>query len=315
MASLLWNLRTNETVSPADLHVHSVFSDGLKTPPQLCAIAARLGIRWIALCDHDTMDGLEAMAQAVDEENRARGGQALTLIPSVEVSTGPGGRTHLLAYGARPDHAQLRAFLGRVCADRGERAAKMIRRLEELGMRITPQMRALPAIPSVGRAHIARALVEAGEAGSVRQAFERYLAEGKPAYVPRKRLDTGETVAALSGMGLVTVLAHPMRLGLDEAALRALILEWKAHGLRGIEAYHPSASHGDARMLDALARAQGLLVTGGSDYHGDTDVRARMGRLPAGWLTAEEDVRVLMSAVARTRLKAADDLQKEQQDV
>lgn len=157
MASLLWNLRTNETVSPADLHVHSVFSDGLKTPPQLCAIAARLGIRWIALCDHDAMDGLEAMAQAVDEENRARGGQILTLIPSVEVSTGPGGRTHLLAYGARPDHAQLRAFLGRVCADRGERAAKMIRRLEEMGMRITPQMRALPAIPSVGRAHIARA--------------------------------------------------------------------------------------------------------------------------------------------------------------
>ena len=118
MAIPLWNPRTgNEAVSRADLHVHSSYSDGLKTPEQLCAIAGRLGITHLALCDHDTVDGLDAMARAAWEENRARasrGQPLLTLIPGVEISTGPGGRTHLLAYGASGRNAPLAAFLAGV---------------------------------------------------------------------------------------------------------------------------------------------------------------------------------------------------------
>ena len=278
MAIPLWNPRTgNEAVSRADLHVHSSYSDGLKTPEQLCAIAGRLGITHLALCDHDTVDGLDAMARAVREENRARasrGQPLLTLIPGVEISTGPGGRTHLLAYGASGRNAPLAAFLAGVSAERRMRAGRILDRLAEAGLTVTPKMRALPDIPSVGRAHFARALVESGQARDVHQAFDRYLSEGRPGYVPRASLPTGDTVAALSGMGLVVVLAHPMRLELEREPLYALIREWKARGLRGVEAYHPSAGRRGARLLDALAREEGLLVTGGSDYHGDAHAPA-----------------------------------------
>ena len=219
MAIPLWNPRTgNEAVSRADLHVHSSYSDGLKTPERLCAIAGRLGITHLALCDHDTVDGLDAMARAVREENRARasrGQPLLTLIPGVEISTGPGGRTHLLAYGASGRNAPLAAFLADVSAERRMRAGRILDRLAEAGLTVTPKMRALPDIPSVGRAHFARALVESGQARDVHQAFDRYLSEGRPGYVPRASLPTGDTVAALSGMGLVVVLAHPMRLELE----------------------------------------------------------------------------------------------------
>lgn len=317
MAIPLWNPRTgNEAVGRADLHVHSSYSDGLKTPEQLCAIAGRLGITHLALCDHDTVDGLDAMARAVREENRARasrGQPLLTLIPGVEISTGPGGRTHLLAYGASGRNAPLAAFLAGVSAERRMRAGRILDRLAEAGLTVTPKMRALPDIPSVGRAHFARALVESGQARDVHQAFDRYLSEGRPGYVPRASLPTGDTVAALSGMGLVVVLAHPMRLELERETLYALIREWKARGLRGVEAYHPSAGRRGARLLDALAREEGLLVTGGSDYHGDAGTRARMGRLPCGWRTSERDIAALMAAVDLAA--PIDHLQKEQQDV
>lgn len=193
------------------------------------------------------------------------------------------------------------------------RAGRILDRLAEAGLTVTPKMRALPDIPSVGRAHFARALVESGQARDVHQAFERYLSEGRPGYVPRAPLPTGDTVAALSGMGLVVVLAHPMRLELERETLYALIREWKARGLRGVEAYHPSAGRRGARLLDALTRKEGLLVTGGSDYHGDAGTRARMGRLPCGWRTLERDIAALMAAVDLAA--PIDHLQKEQQDV
>ena len=233
--------------------------------------------------------------------------------PGVEISTGPGGRTHLLAYGASGRNAPLAAFLAGVSAERRMRAGRILDRLAEAGLTVTPKMRALPDIPSVGRAHFARALVESGKARDVHQAFDRYLSEGRPGYVPRASLPTGDTVAALSGMGLVVVLAHPMRLELERETLYALIREWKARGLRGVEAYHPSAGRRGARLLDALAREEGLLVTGGSDYHGDAGTRARMGRLPCGWRTSERDIAALMAAVDLAA--PIDHLQKEQQDV
>lgn len=234
-------------------------------------------------------------------------------VPGVEISTGPGGRTHLLAYGASGRNAPLAAFLAGVSAERRMRAGRILDRLAEAGLTVTPKMRALPDIPSVGRAHFARALVESGQARDVHQAFDRYLSEGRPGYVPRASLPTGDTVAALSGMGLVVVLAHPMRLELERETLYALIREWKARGLRGVEAYHPSAGRRGARLLDALAREEGLLVTGGSDYHGDAGTRARMGRLPCGWRTLERDIAALMAAVDLAA--PIDHLQKEQQDV
>lgn len=127
--------------------------------------------------------------------------------------------------------------------------------------------------------------------------------------MPRSVLSTGDTIAALAAMGLVPVLAHPMRMAIDREALRALVREWKPRGLCGLEAYHPSAGRRNARALELLARAEGLLVTGGSDYHGDANTRSHMGRLPAGWHSQSADLQALIDAAGKRAT------QKERQDV
>ncbi len=272
-----------------DLHLHSLYSDGLLPPEALARQAAALGLTVIALCDHDTVDGLAPMARAVQTQNALRPAPPLTLVPGLEVSTGDGGRTHILCYGARPDDPALLRFLREAADDRRQRMQQMLARLQGEGVALTPDMQALPDAPSAGRAHLARALVQAGVVPGIKAAFDRYLNEGRPAYVPRRYLPTGEAVAFLHGLGYVPVLAHPMRSGLSAQALPPLLHEWQGLGLCGLEVYHPSASRRDVRALDALARGMGLLVTGGSDFHGDRASRARMGVLPSGWHAMAQD--------------------------
>ena len=278
----------------ADLHLHSIFYDGLKTPEELCGMARRLGLRCLALTDHDTVSGLARMAQAASAQC-AEGGP-LCFIPGVEVSAGQGGRVHVLGYGADARNAPLVDFLHKSEADRREQAQKMLALLEGEGIRLSPQAREALDRPAVGRA-----LVKEGAAPTVKHAFDRYLGEGRPAYVPRPLLPTGEAVARLRSMGLVPVLAHPMRMGLEDAALYALVKELKARGLMVIEAFHPSAGRRRAQALAQMALSEGLLVTGGSDYHGDADTQARMGRLPSGWHSMEQDIQTLLNAIERTQ--------------
>ena len=142
----------------ADLHLHSIFSDGLKTPEELCGMARRLGLRCLALTDHDTVSGLARMAQAASAQC-AEGGP-LCFIPGVEVSAGQGGRVHVLGYGADARNAPLVDFLHKSEADRREQAQKMLALLEGEGIRLSPQAREALDRPAVGRAHIARALVK-----------------------------------------------------------------------------------------------------------------------------------------------------------
>ena len=177
-----------------------------------------------------------------------------------------------------PRNARLAAFLAGVSAERRARAGRMLERLEAAGLTVTPKNARAQGYPQRGPGPFCTGpWWKAGQARNVAQAFERYLGEGRPGYVPRAVLSTGDTVEALSGMGLVVVLAHPMRLGLELEPLHALIREWKARGLKGLEVYHPSAGRRGAHLLDALARKEGLLVTGGSDYHGDEGTRAPYG--------------------------------------
>lgn len=283
----------------ADLHLHSIFSDGLKTPEELCAMARRLGLRCLALTDHDTTGGLERMARAAS--GPCAQGEPLTFIPGVEVSSGKGGRVHVLGYGADTRNAALTVFLRKSAADRRERAQRILALLEEEGIRLSPEARTALDRPAVGRAHIARALVNEGFAPTVKHAFDRYLGEGCRAYVPRPLMPTGEAVAQLRAMGLVPVLAHPMRMGLEGPALYALVKELKARGLMGIEAFHPSAGRRHAQTLARMAQSEGLLVTGGSDYHGDADTQARIGRLPPGWRSMDEDIEALLNAIEHTQ--------------
>lgn len=162
------------------------------------------------------------------------------------------------------------------------RAGRILDRLAEAGLTVTPKMRVLPDLPSVGRAILRAQLVESGQARDLCiRPLSATCPRGGPDMCRAHPFPPGDTVAALSGMGLVVVLAHPMRLELEREPLYALIREWKARGLRGVEAYHPSAGRRGARLLDALAREEGLLVTGGSDYHGDAGTRAAWAACPA----------------------------------
>jgi len=286
-----------------DLHVHSVFSDGVKTPNELAMMAHKAHLSYFALCDHDTAEGYAAMQQALS-------GSRITLIPGTEISTGQSGSTHVLCYGPNVLSPSMTAFLQDIANERIGRAAEIMRLLAREGAVIPEEkQQLLLSSSSVGRTHIARAIIETGAVNTVKQAFDRYLAQGRPAYVPRRLPSTVEAVERLSRMHVVPVLAHPMRTGLQDAALHAFILSLKECGLKGIEVYHPSANAQTARVLDSLARQEKLLVTGGSDYHGDPDSTAHIGRLPAGWETRRQDIDALLDAIASatTYTKGAND--------
>ena len=215
-----------------DLHVHSVFSDGVKTPEELAVMAGKADLSFFALCDHDTADGVAHMQKALE-------GSGITLVPGAEISTGQSGSTHVLCYGENVLGEEVQAFLHAIAQERIGRAEEMIRRLAQEGICLSEEKQAqLLSSSSVGRTHLARAVVETGACHTVKQAFERYLVQGKPAYVPRKLLSTAEAVEKLSRMNVVTVLAHPMRMGLEGAARHAFILSLKECGLQGVEVYH-----------------------------------------------------------------------------
>lgn len=274
-----------------DLHLHSTYSDGLYSPEELCRKAKKAGVGTLALTDHDTANGMQDMRAAAEAAG-------LTLIPGVEVSTGDSGRVHVLCYGSNVLSAPMTEWLRQRAQERTVRAEEMIRLLARLGIEISAQERErLLAIPTVGRAHISRTLVAMGVVSTAKQGFERYLAEGRPAYVPRPLLPTAEAVETLGGMGVLTVLAHPVRMEMEWPALQALIMHLCECGLRGLEAFHPSANARMARQLDELARQNRLLVTGGSDYHGDPGSTLHIGRLPAGWQQRKQDLLALQSAL------------------
>lgn len=274
-----------------DLHVHSTFSDGVKTPEELCCMARKTGVEFLALCDHDSTGGVEQMREMLADTG-------ITFVPGVEISTGQGGSTHILCYGEAVLSPEMTHFLNEMAQERIQRAAEMIRLLAREGAVIPEEKReALLSSPSVGRPHIARALIETGAVNTVKQAFDRYLAQGRPAYVPRRLLPTAEAVETLSRMKVLTVLAHPVRMNLEHEALHALVLSLQACGLRGLEAWHPSASSKAAAQIDRLARERRLLVTGGSDYHGDAGSTVQMGRLPSGWQERSRDMEALLASL------------------
>ncbi|NLO85740.1 MAG: PHP domain-containing protein [Clostridiales bacterium] len=287
-----------------DLHLHSTYSDGLKSPSELCIQADRLGLTHVALSDHDTVDGLSDMAKAakvVLEQRRARADQTpFTFLPCIEISSGDGGKVHILAYGIDVTNPELISCLTEAQTDRKERAGKILSLLSVQGIEIPDDLRSALIGPHIGRAHIARALVEVGVVNTMQQAFDRYLGEGRDAYVPRRWLSTLDALQIIKNAGGVAVLAHPRRLGLDDLALRAFVDELIAFGLDGMEVFHPSAGKSAVRDIQRYARSKDLLVTGGSDYHGDLNTRVKMGRLPTGWHMMREDVDALLSAMQRT---------------
>ncbi|WP_155475744.1 PHP domain-containing protein [Heliobacterium mobile] len=261
-----------------DLHTHSTASDGTLTPRELVHRAQREGVTLMALTDHDTTDGVEE-AKAAGTEFGVR------IIAGVELSVNHNEREmHILGYNLDIDHPELRAGLKELLEHRSERNPKIIQRLRRLGIPITMEEVMQEAGSQViGRPHFGRLLVKKGVVSSVEEAFERFLASGRPAYVKKERLLPEEGLELIRQAQGVPVLAHPVFLAeRTYGELKDLLTRLKAAGLMGIEAYYPEHSFEDIQMFVRLARELELQVTGGSDFHG-INRNARLGRiLPDG---------------------------------
>jgi len=250
-------------MSRVDLHVHSTASDGVFSPEVIVSKAAALGLTLIALADHDSVDGIAPALEA------ARAYPQLSVIPAVEISTDlPDGEAHVLGYFI--DHAsqELRSALEKFRNSRQRRAQAMVDKLNGLGVDIDWQrVREIAGEGSIGRPHIAQAMLEKGYVASFKEAFDRYIGHGGPAYVEREKMTPAEAVQLVVRSKGLPVLAHPFTVNDPEA----MIIELKEIGLVGIEAYYKDYTSEEIQMLVSIADKYGLITTGGSDYHGIDD--------------------------------------------
>lgn len=261
-----------------DLHVHSTASDGTFTPAEIIELALAAGLSAIAITDHDSIAGSrEALLGGIPPQ--------LGFLTGVEVSAEPPpsyggpGSIHILGYGLRLDDPDLNLTLARLQNARRDRTPKIVQRLNALGIPVTlEEVLGIAADGQPGRPHVAKLLVAKRVVPDIDAAFDRYLGNGRPAYVDKFRIDAGEAIARINAAGGIPVLAHPGLLKIENnAALEELLAELMAMGLKGIEVYYPEHSPGQTRLYLELARRHGLLVTGGSDFHGDIDPRIKLG--------------------------------------
>lgn len=246
--------------SEVDLHCHSVVSDGFYTPAQVVAMAAKAGVKHLALTDHDNLGGVEAAQQAAVQFG-------MEIIPGIELSAdGSGGReVHILGLYLDLGNQPLQAELARLRRGREGRAQAMVERLTEMGMPISWQrVQEIADGGSVGRPHIARALLEAGYVQTNNEAFERFIGDDKPAYVDRAKLTPEESVALIHQAGGVASFAHPIY----TPDYEGMIGELAAVGLDGVECYYGKYSPEARDTMVAITERHGLIPTGGSDFHG-----------------------------------------------
>ncbi len=247
-----------------DLHTHSLASDGTQTPTELVLAAKAEGLDVLAITDHDSADGWAEAAEAAADSG-------VELVRGMEISTRhQGDGVHLLAYLPDPTYPDLHEALAEILDGRGSRVPAMIERLRELGSAITLDdvRRANPTTPAIGRPHLADALVTLGEVADRDEAFERFLAAGRPAYVDRYAAPLASMIDIIDRAGGVSVIAHPWGrnapASLDEESLAALT----EGGLAGIEVDHEDHDVETRERLRAIARNLGLVATGSSDHHG-----------------------------------------------
>ena len=252
-----------------DLHIHSTASDGKLTPAEVVQEAAERGLTFIALADHDTIDGI---AQA---QNAAKSFPDLKVIPGVEISTDiPQGEVHVLGYFIDYADPQLKTALDKFRNSRLMRAQGMIAKLNKLGMNIDWQrVQDIAGGSSIGRPHIAQAMLEKGYIASMKQAFTDYIGRNGPAYVEREKMTPAEAVELILKAKGLPVLAHPLTAGDAEA----MTIELQAAGLAGIEAYYDGYTPPEINQLVGLADKYNLIATGGSDYHGLDDTETAIG--------------------------------------
>jgi len=241
-----------------DLHLHTTASDGTDTPAELVRACRATGITTMAVTDHDTTAATTAVA-------REAGRAGIEFVPGIEITAAwQGSDVHVLGYFFDPESRALASFLEAQLEDRIRRARAVANRLDSLGAPVDMESLISRAQGKpVLRPHIAMALVEAGHAAHEREAFDRFIGEGKPAYVARRGAAPAEVIAVIRDAGGISSMAHP---GVTEQD--GLIPGMAAAGLDALEVYHTDHTAEDAARYLALARRLGLAVTGGSDFHG-----------------------------------------------
>lgn len=261
-----------------DLHIHSSASDGSLSPAAILEHALKLNLAAIAITDHDSIDGSkEALRTGIPP--------AVKFLSGVEISAAyppffPGsGSFHILGYGIRLDDPVLNQTLKKLQAVRKNRNPKIIKRLNELGFPISLEdVRQIGGEGQIGRPHIALTLVKKGYVTSIGEAFRKLLGAQKPAYIEKERLGCEETIKMIRGAGGIAALAHPGLLEIeDERQLENLIQNLLHIGMGAIEVYYPQHTAQQTEQFERLARQYGLLMTGGTDFHGALTPEIKMG--------------------------------------
>ena len=255
-----------------DLHLHSTFSDGTCSPEELIDAAIEAGLQQIALCDHDTTDGLQRfLAAGVSRQQN--------VVPGIELSAQwHDGHCHILGYGLLKKNERLEAVLQETRDSRSVRNKKILERLETFGLSVQyEELLAFAQGDVVGRLHIAGILALKGYVRDAADAFARFLMKGKPAYVDRFRLQPEDAVRLLADAGAIVVMAHPSQLRRSAGEIDKLVKRLLPNGLKGIEVYTPHASDDDIICFELMARQNNLMITGGSDFHGINKPAHRLG--------------------------------------
>jgi 3',5'-nucleoside bisphosphate phosphatase len=247
-----------------DLHTHTTASDGVLSPQQLVCFAKDCNISVLAVTDHDTLEGIpKAVTEAVQV--------GVYLVPGVEVTAHVEDlEVHILGHFIDPGDRRLAEFLVSSRNDRIKRVHGMIEKLWALGLPLdVDEVLGLVSGPSVGRPHVAQAMIKRGYVTSLKDAFDRYLATGKPGYVERSQIPAALAICAIKGAGGMASLAHPGDYGYD-----AIIPFLVQHGLDGLEVYHPEHDTESVFRYERIRLEYGLLAVGGSDYHGTEGLRS-----------------------------------------
>lgn len=261
-----------------DLHVHSTASDGSLTPSEIVATALKMGLRAIAIADHDTLSGtVAALAGGIPSP--------LKFLTGIEISAAApdgfriNGSVHILGYGIDPHNPPLNAVLEALKTARENRNPKIVARLNELGLNLSmDELDRIVGGAIAGRPHIAQLMVQKGLAASIDDAFDRFLGKNRPAYVDKYRVPMPDAIGAITGAGGVAVLAHPYLNGItDGKTFEAFLLTLKSMGLGGIEAFYPDHTPAITAEYCRLAEKHGLLITGGTDFHGAVTPGIQMG--------------------------------------
>lgn len=269
----------------ADFHTHSTASDGTVAPAELVEASASQGLSHIALTDHDTTQGV-ADALAAGER------YGVTVIPGVELSTRVRrGELHILGYGIDLSNREMQVTVEQMRQEREERGTKILQRLRELGIDLDErQISAGQQGGTLGRPHIAKAMVEAGYVRDVAEGFDRFLARGRPAHVSRPLMSAVEAIELIQRAGGIAVMAHPF----SAPEFRNFLPKLISAGLAGLECYYGEYGVEQRSELSALAAAAGLIATGGSDYHGP---QFREGRVLGGVAIPQETIRTFLDAI------------------